>query len=433
MGCTKIDVGAIVGLSNQIQGSKNTVSDVCDSMNAIRGQIDGRILGRNNLSMRFSSATSQLMNIESHIGSVKVTTENGANSYLQVDQKVMGWKNEMIGNINSISQEHSGGGRRRENGILEYSENVDEDTKSWFAKFINNELKTSDSVLHGEKEGQGELWGVNTAGKISGDILAYEAGVESKMSWEFQDENGNWNTDMLGFVTEAKVTGAIAQGEVEGNFGYLHGKASGKAITGAISGEAKVTLWEDGKFQPGVSVGAKAEVSVLKGEAEIGVGTDQYGVYAKAEGDVLHAEANAEAGFGSLGTDENGQVIYGAKAEASALASVAQGEVKGGFTIFGIDIDIGVEGYAVAAGVEAGGSITTEGVTANVSGALGLGAGVNISVDWSDAKWIGESVDAVGDFVGDVTDFVGDAAGDFIDEASNVVEDVGDFLFGWID
>ena len=58
MGCTKIDVGAIVGLGDKIQGSKNTVSDVHDSVNAIRGQIDGRILGRNNMSERLSSATS---------------------------------------------------------------------------------------------------------------------------------------------------------------------------------------------------------------------------------------------------------------------------------------------------------------------------------------------------------------------------------------
>lgn len=110
MGCTKIDVGAIVGLSNQISSSKNTVSDVRDSVNAIRGQIDGRILGRNNLSARFSSATSQLMNIESRIGSVKMTTENGANSYMQTDRTVVAWKNEMIGNINSISQDAHGSG-----------------------------------------------------------------------------------------------------------------------------------------------------------------------------------------------------------------------------------------------------------------------------------------------------------------------------------
>lgn len=77
---------------------------------------------------------------------------------------------------------------------------------------------------------------------------------------------------------------------------------------------------------------------------------------------------------------------------------------------------------------------------ANFSGALGLGAGLDISVDWSDAEWIGESIDAVGDFVDDAADFIGDtaksaydAASDFVSGAADVAGDVGDFLFGWIE
>ncbi len=431
MGCTKIDVSAIVGLSNQISSSKNTVSDVRDSVNAIRGQIDGRILGRNNLSARFSSATSQLMNIESRIGKVKTTTENGANRYQQTDIIVAGWKNEMIGNINSISQDVSGGGRRREGNVIETS--MDEDTKSWFAKFINNELKTSDSYKHGEVERKTEFLGIDITGKANGDFLTYEVETENDMSWKFKDENGNWDFKSFGISSGIKIAGSVAQGEVEGKIGYLHEKISGKAVTGAAKGEVKAKLWDAGKFQPGIYAGVEGEISLLQGEAEIGFGTDQYGVYTKAEGDFLHAEASAEIGFGSLGTDNDGQEIYGAKAEVNAMACIAQGEAKSGITIFGVDIDIGIEGYAGAVGVEAGGSITTEGVKAKIGGSLVFGAGVNISVDWSDAKWIGESVDAVGDFVGNVTDFVGEAAGDFVDGAANVVEDVGDFLFGWID
>lgn len=314
-----------------------------------------------------------------------------------------------------------------------------EDERSLFAKFINNDLKASGSVLSGEKSGEGEFLGVSAAGTVSGSILTGEAGIKSSGSWKFKDEDGNWNFQSFGFTTEAKASGAVAQGEVEGNYGYLHGKASGKALTGAVSGEAKCTLYEDGKFNPSLSVGAKAEGSVLQGEAEAGFGTDQYGVYAKAEGDVLHAEAEAKAGIGYIGKDEDGNAKYGVAAEASAMASIAEGKVKGGITIFGIDIDVGVKGYAGAAGVEAGGSISTEGVTANFSGALALGAGLDVSVDWSDAEWIGDSIDAVGDFVGDATDFVGDAAevvgdaaGDFFEGAANVADDVGDFLFGWI-
>lgn len=324
-------------------------------------------------------------------------------------------------------------------GVTSSTKTSDENERSWFAKFINNDLKTSGSVLSGEKTGEGELWGISTAGTVSGAILTGDASIKSRASWKFKDKDGKWDFKSFGISTEAKASGAVAKGEVEGNLGYLHGKASGKAITGAVKGEAKFTLYDDGELNPSLSIGAKAEGSVLQGDAEFGFGTDQYGVYAKADGDLLHAEAEAKAGVGYLGKDEKGNATYGASAEASAMASVAQGKVKGGITIFGIDIDVGVKGYAVAAGVEAGGSITTEGVTANFSGALGLGAGLDVSVDWSDAEWIGDSIDAVGDFVGDATEFVGDtieyvgdAAGDFFEGAADVAEDVGDFLFGWI-
>lgn len=324
-------------------------------------------------------------------------------------------------------------------GVTSSAKTSDEDERSWFAKFINNDLKTSGSVLSGEKTGEGKLWGISTAGTVSGAILTGDASIKSRASWKFKDKDGNWDFKSFGISTEAKASGAVVKGEVEGNLGYLHGKASGKAITGAVKGEAKFTLYDDGKLNPSLSIGAKAEGSVLQGDAEVGFGTDQYGVYAKADGDLLHAEAEAKAGVGYLGKDKDGNATYGASAEASAMASVAQGKVKGGITVFGIDIDVGVKGYAVAAGVEAGGSITTEGVTANFSGALGLGAGLDVSVDWSDAEWIGDSIDAVGDFVGEATDFVGDAveyvgdaAEDFFDGAAEVADDVGDFLFGWI-
>lgn len=324
------------------------------------------------------------------------------------------------------------------------------DERSWFAKFINNELKTSGSVLSGEKTSENELWGISTAGIVSGAILTGDASIKSRASWKFKDKDGKWDFKSFGFSTEAKASGAVAKGEVEGNLGYLHGKASGKAITGAIKGETKFTIYDDGKLNPSLSLGAKAEGSVLQGDAEVGFGTDQYGIYAKADGDLLHAEAEAKAGIGYIGKDKDGNSTYGASAEASAMASVAQGKAKSGITLFGIDIDVGVKGYAVAAGVEAGGSITTEGVTANFSGALGLGAGLDVSIDWSDAEWIGDSIDAVGDFIGDATDFVGDTfeyvgdaaedffegavdvAGDFFEGAADVAGNVGDFLFGWI-
>ena len=299
-------------------------------------------------------------------------------------------------------------------------------------------MKASGSVVSGELKGEGEFLGASTAGSVRGDLLYGEAGIKSKMGWKFKDKDGNWDFKSFGLSTEAKATGALARGEVQGNWGYLHGKAEGKAITGAVSGEVKATLWDDGKFNPSLFIGGKAEASVLQGSADVGFGTDQFGIYAKASGDVLHAEAEAKAGIGYIGTDKNGKAQYGVSAEASAMASIAQGKASAGFSLFGIDIGIGVKGYAGAAGVEAGGSISTSGVKGSFSGALGLGAGLEISVDWSDAKWIGDTIDWFGDvgssvidWAGDVGSAIYDGASSFVSGAYDVVTDIGDFLFGW--
>lgn len=210
---------------------------------------------------------------------------------------------------------------------VKVSNEKDSDERSWFAKFINNDLKISDSVLHGEKRGEGEIWGIGTSGAISGSILTGEASIKNRASWGFKDKDGNWDFKSFGFSIEANASGAVAQGEAKGNIGDLHGKISGKAITGTVQGEAKFTIYDDGEFNPSVSICAKAEGSVLQGDAVVGFGTDQYGIYAKADGDVLHAEAEAKTGVGYIGKDKEGNSVYGASAEASAMASVAQGKV----------------------------------------------------------------------------------------------------------
>lgn len=459
MSRTKINVSAVIDAYRQISSAKTYVSSAKSSFTQTKNSIDSKIKNRSNIRNRLDTVQHQLSNIDSKIGRIRATVQSGANQYRSTDEKVESWKKDLRNNVgvravgtitsswasyfknnDDISEVQKKTDISEGKNKSEAKMDGETDTLSGFAKFINNKLKVNGAVLSGELSGDGEFLGVNTAGKIGGTILSGEAGIKSRMSWKFKDDDGNWDFKSWGLSTTASASGAVATGEVEGNFGYLHGEAEGKFLTGAVKGEAKCTLFDDGKFNPSLSLGASAEGSVLQGEAEVGFGTNQYGVFAKADGDFLHAEAEAKAGIGFIGTDKKGNSIYGASAEASAMASVAQGKVKGGITVFGIDIDVGVKGYAVAAGVEAGGSVSTNGVKANFSGALGLGAGLDISVDWSDAEWIGESIDAVGDFVDDAADFIGDtaksaydAASDFVSGAADVAGDVGDFLFGWIE
>ena len=310
------------------------------------------------------------------------------------------------------------------------SNSTEHSEDSLLAKFINNKIKAEGNVLEGELSSVGQLFGIGTAGSIGGTILHGEAGIKNKSSFKFKDDEGNWDLKSFGLSTTASATGALATGEAKGNIGYLNGKAAGEVLTGGVSGEAKATLYEDGKFNPSLYLGASAEGSVLTGEVEAGFGTDQYGIDAGASGDVLHAEAEAKAGVGYIGKDEDGNAEYGAAAEVSAMASIAEGKVEGGITLFGVDIDVGLKGYAGAVGVEAGASVTTDGATASFSGSALLGAGLSISVDWGDAEWVGDTVDAVGDFASNAVDFAGDVVSGAAYLASNAIDATGEFFDG---
>ena len=49
MATIKINVGSVIGLSDQIQRAKSTVSSVRSSVNTLKSQVDDRIQNRNNI------------------------------------------------------------------------------------------------------------------------------------------------------------------------------------------------------------------------------------------------------------------------------------------------------------------------------------------------------------------------------------------------
>lgn len=197
------------------------------------------------------------------------------------------------------------------------------------------------------------------------------------------------------------LSGAFLTAEGEAGLEQWRAYAQGSAafLTGAIgkegkyaAGSAEASLFKvEGEASIGVSnsysekdeegevstIGAKVSGSatVLSGEAEGRLGLEDMNVHGEAEGALLGAGAEAEAGI-TYGT--NGE--FTAKAGAEAEAYLAKGEVKGGFTVFGIDIEVGAEGMI---GVQAEAE-----VEAGLDGFgfdLGLGPiGLDIAIDWSD-------------------------------------------------
>lgn len=213
-----------------------------------------------------------------------------------------------------------------------------------------------------------------------GSLVGYEATGKAKAT--FDPNKGDVN-----ITAEGSVKGYLADGDLTIQNGDstlgLHGGVGVVGATGAIG----LTLFEGNKFRPyaGAEVGASA--TALEGSAKYTRGTEDTNVHVGANGKLLTASADASAGIGMITTKNNDgteSTTLGVKAEAGAEAYVASGQVSGGLTIFGIDIDVSAKGHLGGAGASAGGSVTANGVRGEVGIGLLAGLGLEVSIDWSD-------------------------------------------------
>lgn len=239
--------------------------------------------------------------------------------------------------------------------------------------FVLSQLPPSSSgaVVSGEVTGVADFLGHVITGRAKGDLLGYEIKRKSKAEWDSKKGEVGISEELKGEVHAAK-------GEISLEDGELHRSSlEGKLLTGYISGQIAATLYKDGKLDPSVEAKVKTGGSVVSGKFEHRNGTEDFNQHISAKGDLLSAKA--EAGV-SVGKD-------GFEAKAGAEAYVATGEVTGGLTLFGIKIDATVEGKAGGAGVKAGGSVGKDSVSGELGAGLGLGAGLKIKIDWSNAFW----------------------------------------------
>ncbi len=229
-------------------------------------------------------------------------------------------------------------------------------------------LQGEGAVFSGDASGKSNNW-LNAEGKVSGDAFG-----------------GSYD------VSPTSVSGEVhlAQGKAEGSlFGGILGGSAVVAV-GKVAAEGKVSasIYEEGKLRPNIGAEAKAEASVLTGDAKARLGSENNNAHGAAEGKVLTAEAKAGVKAGVYKTKlESGEeiTVAGLKAEAGAEAYIASGKVSGGVRILGIDIDASIKGH-IGTGATVGGEVSTSHAGIDLGAALGAGAGVSIDVDWSNFK-----------------------------------------------
>lgn len=240
-------------------------------------------------------------------------------------------------------------------------------------------------VIKGTKTVNGKVFGLPAALTAEGELFGFSGKKELKTNFDFKNFDPKKKSVS---IIEGTISGEahVAQGSVKGNIGLLSTEAKG--TVGQVSGEGTIGigLYKDGKLAPSLQAKLKAEAVGLKGELKQQFGTDEFNVHRKAEGSlgVARAEASGEVGVityeredGTIATD------VGAHGKAGAIACAAEGKASGGFTIFGVKVDVGVSGKAGAIGATAEGRIGASGVSGEIGGALGIGGGLKLSIDWS--------------------------------------------------
>lgn len=389
MGSIKINVGAVIGLSSEIKRAGVIVSGVRTDLNSVRSRIDTRVLNRNNLFSRLQSASSQLSLIENRITRIKTTVENGVSSYSAVDKKLRLLANNLLGEIVNVGAIGCGSGIGLVASFLSdqakskttLDKKGENDGDSTFTKILKDDWKLEGAVLSGKTATAGEFLGFETSGEAEGELIGGSIETKSKAKWNLKKGDA-------GIEKSVEAEGHLAKGKLKGNIGLLGGEIGGSVGNVGATGKLGVSLYKDGKLSPALEAKLKAEASVAKGDASVSFGDEEFDAHAKASGTLLGAEAQASAAAGVIKTvDKNTNEVrteFGVKGKVSAEAYAAQGKLSGGFKIFGIKIDIGIEGKAGGAGIALEGKATTGGVSGKIGAGLGLGAGLELSIDWSD-------------------------------------------------
>ena len=192
--------------------------------------------------------------------------------------------------------------------------------------------------------------------------------------------NENVETDVdatdgdLGFKVRA---GKKSKGDSKNGISVTVMELEGEAgIT--LGGKTKKKKGEDRTLSSGGGAEAKLGVSGAEAEAHGQSGDDRTNVHGAIRGSSYSAEAHANAGIGVF-TDKKGNATPGMQAEAGVSAYAIEGEAKGGFTLFGIKIDVsGSAGVGGAAAAKVG--VTTQKAEAKLKlGPFGLGISVDAS------------------------------------------------------
>ena len=168
----------------------------------------------------------------------------------------------------------------------------------------------------------------------------------------------------------------------------LHTKHKSVSLSGGlVFGQAKAASYIGATYEiPGASTITDGEFSAVKGRVKLKVGKGPAEVTAGGSISAGYSYGAVKGGVGRfIDRDENGveSEVYGIGGKAGGALSVFKGTVGGALNIWGLKIGASVVGYGAGIAGEIGGGIDSGGIKFSFAGALGLGAGISININWS--------------------------------------------------
>ncbi|BAL00620.1 hypothetical protein OBV_34210 [Oscillibacter valericigenes Sjm18-20] len=209
-------------------------------------------------------------------------------------------------------------------------------------------------------EGEG-MFGADYTVTGTAETFKTNTNVEASSSFEHNKD--------FGFQANVTATAALLAGSMSIECGLASGSVSGSVGTGAVYGEAVCALFQNGNFEPQLSVALGAHAEAITGQIEGQLGSDDVNVHVEGDGSVGVAKAEAKAAF----SPEDG---LSAKAEVGVAA--LSGTAKAGITVFGYNIDASFTGEVGAVG--AGAEFVMNSEEIEVGGKLSVLAGLGLKL-----------------------------------------------------
>ena len=366
-------------LANELSSLEREIRDIGNSLGF-------QVAAKANIRNRLSSAANSISAHCTDMNNMRSALQDTINAYERTEGTILGNLNVssvQTQNTLGVGYEGSGYGESTYDKFMDYLNGIiDEIDDGEYRDYIQKRLKDIADFLASLRDGSLDfspedlLFGLPAM--LQGDIDAFDT---------FIDNLKDSIVDKAGFEAEAKVSGALFEGQISCENGSL-GVSIGAYDAYASAEGGLLSKDKDGNiiFDPHIDAKVGASFTALEAAGAYAVGDEWMG--AGVSGNVTVGKVSGEASASAGLRGEDGSFNPHAKVEASAEAILVDARAQAGVTVLGTEAEIEAS-VNVGIGAHANVEIGDGKIACDIGASLGIGASISFTIDY------GGTVDAV--------------------------------------